>query len=146
VSAFWDDPASGVTRRARFDWLPDTDGGRLIIPDYKTTQSAEPRAFARSAANFGYHMQDAWYRDTAHALGLAEDVAFVFIAQEKTAPYVVSVLELNTEAVMAGRKRNDQALQVFAECTATDKWPSYTSDVELISLPGWATYDLERAA
>lgn len=146
VSAFWHDPSFGVDRRCRFDWLPDTDGGRLILPDYKTAVSAEPKAFARAAANFRYHMQDAWYRDTAHALELAEDIAFVFIVQEKTAPYLVTVCELDAEAVMAGRRRNEYAMQVFAECTATGQWPSYSSDVELISLPGWATYGLDNAA
>jgi hypothetical protein len=145
-SGFFSDLAHGVLRRFRLDWLPDTDGGRLIVPDYKSAVSAEPGAIRKAVANYGYYMQDAWYRDGCHALGLAEDVAFVFIFQEKTAPYLVTVVELDTEAVLLGRKRNDQALQVFAECTATDTWPGYTSDVELISLPKWATYDLETAA
>jgi hypothetical protein len=145
-SLFWHDTTHGVDRRGRLDWLPATDGGRLIIPDYKTAVSAEPGAIRKAVANFRYFMQDAWYRDTAHALGLADDIAFVFIFQEKTAPYLITVAEIDTAAVMAGRTLNDRALSVFAECTATDTWPSYSDDVELISLPGWATYDLESAA
>jgi hypothetical protein len=145
-SAFWHDATHAVDRRCRFDWLPATDGGRLIIPDYKSAASAQPRVFARAAAAFSYHQQDAWYRDTALALGLAEDVVFVFVVQEKTAPYVVTVCELDAEAVYAGRRRNDLALEVFAECTATGVWPGYSDEVELISLPDWATYDLRNAA
>lgn len=145
-SLFWHDTTYGVDRRCRFDWLPATDGSRLIIPDYKSAASAEPRAFARAAANLNYHMQDAFYRDAALALGIAEDVVFVFVAQEKTAPYLVTVCELDAEAVHAGRRRNDLALQVFAECSATGVWPGYSDDVELISLPAWATYDLRNAA
>lgn len=141
VSAFWHDTTHGVDRRCRFDWLPEARDGRLVIPDYKTAQTAEPKAFAQSAANFGYHMQAAWYMDTAHALELGDDLAFVFIVQEKTAPYLVTLCELDTEAIRIGRERNDRALQVFAECTATDTWPSYSADVELISLPRWATYE-----
>jgi len=90
-------------------------------------------------------MQHAWYVDGLHALGVAEDIAFVFIFQEKTAPYLVTVAELDAEAVLIGRKRNDQALQVYAECVATDTWPPYTTDVELISLPGWASYQLQES-
>jgi hypothetical protein len=140
VSLFWDDEERGIERRCRFDWLPDPSEGRLIIPDYKTATSAEPGAFSRSAASFGYHMQAAWYMDAARALELAEDVSFVFIVQEKTAPYLVTVCELDWEAIELGRRLNDRACQVFAECTGTDTWPPYSTDVELITLPRWATY------
>lgn len=137
-SAYWLDPAHDVLRRCRFDWLPDTDGGRLVIPDYKTARSAEPWMFARAAASYGYHMQAAWYSDTAQALGLAEDVTFVFIAQEKTAPYLVTVVELDVLSVEAGRRRNDEALRIYRECTDTGVWPGYADDIEVITLPAWA--------
>lgn len=145
-SGYWLDTAHDVTRRFRLDWLPDTDGGRLIVPDYKTCTSAEPSAIRKAAANFGYYQQHPWYVDGLKALEVADDIAFVFIFQEKTAPYLVTVAELDAEAVLLGRKRNDQALQVYAECVATNTWPSYTDDVELISLPGWATYQLQESA
>ncbi len=34
-SAFWFDERNGITRRARFDWLPNPHPGRLILADYK---------------------------------------------------------------------------------------------------------------
>jgi hypothetical protein len=145
-SGFWQDDVHGITRRFRLDWLPDASEGRLIVADYKTCQSAEPGAIRKAVANFGYHQQHAWYVDGCHALGLADDIAFVFIFQEKTAPYVTTVIELDAEAVQIGRKLNDRALAVYAECVATDTWPAYTSDVELISLPGWATYAFQESA
>jgi hypothetical protein len=142
VSLFWDDDRYGVARRARLDWLPGASGGRLIIPDYKTCQSAEPRSFAKSMANYGYHAQADWYLEAVRALGLADDAAFVLIAQEKTPPYLVTVFEPDAEALRVGRVMNDRALQVFADCTATDTWPGYAADDEipLIGLPAWATY------
>ncbi len=144
-SGYFRDGAHDVLRRFRLDWLPDTDGGRLIVPDYKSCASAELGAIRKAVANYGYHQQHAWYLDGLHALGLAEDIAFVFIFQEKTAPYLVTVVELDAEAVHVGRVLNDRALQVYEECTATGVWPGYTSDVELISLPKWATYIGEAA-
>jgi PDDEXK-like domain of unknown function (DUF3799) len=140
VSAFWEDPQYDIWRRIRLDWLPDTDGGRLIVPDYKSCQSADPRSIAKSVASFGYHVQEAFYRDGLQALEVAEDVAFVFIFQEKTAPYLITVVQLDLEALRIGRVLTDRACQVFADCTATDTWPSYTDDIETVSLPGWATY------
>lgn len=136
-SLFWRDQRHEVWRRARLDWLPDATDGRLIIADYKTCVSAEPAAFAKAVANYGYYMQAPWYIDGVLALGLAERVAMVFIAQEKTAPYLVTVFELDADALRVGRARNDQAIELYAECMATDTWPSYSSDVELLSLPGW---------
>ncbi|WP_326779669.1 PD-(D/E)XK nuclease-like domain-containing protein [Streptomyces longwoodensis] len=138
-SLFWRDAPTGVMRRARFDWLPDARSGRLIIPDYKTCRSAEPRALARAVEEFGYHQQDDWYRAAARALHLADDTAaFVFVCQEKTPPYIVTVVEMDAEARRIGAARNRRALEVFAECTATGQWPGYSDEIAYLSLPAWA--------
>lgn len=137
-SAFWVDEETGIWRRARFDWLPHaSDTGRMILPDYKTAVSAEPDAFAKSCANYGYHCQASWYVDAVRALRLAQEVAFVFVVQEKTEPYLVTVAELDFPAMRIARAQNRQAIEVYAECSATDTWPSYSDDVAHISLPAW---------
>ena len=137
-SLFWRDPAWDVMRRARLDWMPPVrDDGRLIIPDYKTTTSAELRSIAKSISTYGYAQQDGWYRDVVQGLGLAEAPAFVFVFQEKTPPYLITVVEIDAPSLRVGRAKNDRALEVFTECTATGEWPSYSTDVELISLPAW---------
>lgn len=134
-SLFWWD--NGVARRCRLDWLPHTVAGRMIVADYKTTASADPAKFSRSAADFGYHQQHAWNLDGVRALGLAEDPAFVFVLQEKDPPHLVTVVELDADAVAIGDMLNRRALEVFAECCATDTWPGYSDDVEKVGLPGW---------
>jgi hypothetical protein len=144
VSTFWHDKERGIDRRARFDWLPESDGGQLIVPDYKTTASAEPRAFHRSIFNFGYDMQAVFYTDAIQAAELAQDVTFLFIAQETTPPYLVTVHELDYLSLLVGRKRVDRACEIFAECTATDTWPGYSDDIELVGPPNYLLneYDL----
>jgi hypothetical protein len=136
-SLFTQDAATGVWLRARLDWLPDSSDGPMRLVDYKTTVSAEPAAFMRSVAKFGYYQQAAWYVDIVRALGLADDVGFRFIAQEKTPPYLVTVFEMGDEALRIGRKRNREAIELFAECSARDEWPGYSSEVEPIYLPAW---------
>jgi hypothetical protein len=140
VSVFWHDEKHGIDRRARFDWLTDapTDG-LLVVPDYKTTRSAEPRAFARSIFEFGYDIQAVFYSDAVKAVRLAEDVEFRFIAQETTAPYLVTIHELDEIALRLGRERVDRACALFAECTATGIWPGYSDDIELVTPPYWLT-------
>ena len=39
--------------------------------------------------------------------------------------------------IEAGAKATAEALRKLAECKASDKWPSYSDEVELISLPPW---------
>ncbi len=142
-SLFWQDTPEQPWRRARLDWLPSTTGGRMVVPDYKTSVSADPGSFSRIAANFGYAMQAAWYLDAVAALNLAETAAFVFVVQEKTAPYLVTVVELDAEALDVGRALNRRALNVYAECVSTDTWPGYSDDVELVSLPAWFVRQME---
>lgn len=142
-SAFWQDKATGVWRRARFDWLPEIDPKRrLIIPDYKTAASAATAKFAKSAADLRYYMQQAWYSDAILEMGLHHDVAFVFVVQEKTAPYVVNVIELDSVALRLGRDMNRRAIEVFDLCQRTGHWPQY-SGINLTSLPIWAEREAE---
>lgn len=136
-SLFWQDEATGVWRRCRLDWLPFARGGRLVIPDYKTAESADPETWSKSAANYGYHQQAAWYSDAVRALGLDEDPAFVFVVQEKDPPYLVTVIELDEVAVHIGRMLNQQALLTYAECKQNDRWPGFSSGVVLQPLPSW---------
>lgn len=143
-SAFVKDQQSGVWLRGRFDYLPTIDTSRrLIIPDYKSAVSADPNKFAKSAADFRYHMQDPWYRDLIKALGLHDDIAFVFVVQEKTAPYAVNVIELDSTAVRIGRELNRRAIETYAHCVETNHWPDYQG-VTLTSLPIWAENEAER--
>jgi hypothetical protein len=137
-SAFWADPETGVWRRARFDFLRNRATGPTLIVDYKTAESADPEQFRRSAAKFGYHMQDPWYVDAATGLGLADDPEFLFVVQEKNPPYLVSVVRLDQEARAAGRERNRSAIDVFARCTQSGQWPGYGDEINTVSLPPYA--------
>lgn len=138
VSGYFEDAETGILRRCRFDWLPTpVKGRRTIIADYKTARSADPAEFGKPAADFGYAQQAAWYTDAAIALGVDPDPAFLFIVQEKTAPYLSTVIQLDEDALQIGRHLNRKALRIYAECIETDTWPGYSTEVEQVSLPGW---------
>lgn len=142
-SMFWRDERTGVMRRARFDWLRDqvTASGRLLIPDYKSAVSAANDDFEKAAVNYGYVQAAPWYVDAAKAVTGCEDAVMLFVVQEKTAPYLVNVIELSSIAIDYGRDLNRQAIDIYARCTETGQWPGYSDGIELISLPGW----VERA-
>ena len=140
-SLFWHDRPNEIWRRARLDWLPNPDNsGRLIVADYKTARSANPRTWLREACNLGYHLQDANYRaGVAAVTGTPiRDIAFVFVVQEKEPPYCPVVIELNPEAQRAGAELMDRAARTFRHCLATNTWPGYADDrIVDGQLPGW---------
>jgi hypothetical protein len=142
-SLFWQDGEFGIWRRARLDWLPRPQPGRrMVIPDYKTAAAIDRESIRKAVANYGYHMQAAQYTDAAIALGLDDDPAFLFVFQEKTPPYLVSIAQLDPEAIGTGRARNRRACEIWRDCTETGIWPGYEAQAEdgitYITLPPWA--------
>jgi len=143
-SMFWQ--ADGIWKRARADWMPtQVDGKRFFITDYKTTadDGAEVNQFSKSVVNYGYASQAAWYLEGVMTLLGVIDPAFVFVCQEKTAPYLVSFVEVSAEFLLMGDQRNAQAVRLFKECRATGIWPGYPNRVQLATVPTWASYQHE---
>lgn len=146
-SLFWQDRPTGVWRRARLDWLPDTGAReRLIATDYKTCAAADLASISKSVANYGYAQQADWYLDGVRALGLDADPAFVFLFQEKEPPYLVTVIQLDADALRIGRDLNRQAIDLYAACSERGEWPGYSESVEVVSLPAWARRQYEEVS
>jgi len=133
-SVFWDE--GGLMLKCRPDaWKP----GLLI--DLKTCASADPNEFGKVAHSFGYHQSAAHYIDGVKA-ATGEELPFHFVLVEKTDPYLVSVVELDWEAVNIGRGLNERAKRIYQECMELNTWPGYPT-AEPISLPMWAIYKSE---
>lgn len=134
---------TGVMRRARPDWLPHFTGERLRVPDYKTCPAADLGSIQRDIANYRYFQQAPWYLDLVKALGLCgdEEPVFLFVFQEKTAPYLITVVELDHVAMDIGRRENETALNTYAQCMARGVWPDYMEPaypyLPQIALPAW---------
>jgi hypothetical protein len=134
-SVFWEE--DGLALKCRPDaWKPG------ILIDLKTTRSADPNEFGKTAHEFGYHQSAAHYIDGVKA-ATGEELPFHFVLVEKTEPYLVSVVELDVEAINIGRQLNDRAKRIYRECQASGNWPGYPT-AELISLPMWAVYKAEE--
>lgn len=137
----WEDQETGIMLRSLVDWMPNRNGNRLVIGDYKSAMSANPEDFRKAAHNYGYCMQDPWYLDGIRALGLDDDPDFVFVVQMKTAPYLVSLVRLDEEALRVGAERNRKARRIFADCQESGHWPGFTDfEIAEVSLPSYAVY------
>lgn len=141
-SLVWQDAETGVWLKARPDALP-LNGE--IVADLKTTSDASPRAVAKSLNEYGYHQQLALV-----SLGMEKvlgrkpgNADFVLIFVESSAPYAVSVRPVDPQAIDYGRMLNRRALRQFADALARDDWPAYEADTSTLSLPRWATDNLE---
>jgi hypothetical protein len=133
----WLDTGTGVWCRSRVDWLPPLGPGRLTVVDYKTTTDASLSAIQQDIYRWGYHQQAAFYLDGVLAV-LGVKAHFEFIFQEKTAPYLVSTVQLTPDDLQLGAARNQRAREIYAECTTTGIWPGYGDDTHYLSLPPWA--------
>lgn len=131
-SLYWIDPGTSITRRARLDYR--RHDGRAA--DYKTCTKADLESLSKAIAEHGYQQQDDWYTDALEACDLApKDTEFSFVFQEKDAPYVVTVVQLDREAKRIGRLLNQTALHLYAKCVDDGHWPGHSEITELISLP-----------
>ena len=127
--------------RARPDFLPYDTGSRTIVVDVKTSESAHPGQFGRTAAKWGYHQQAPWYLDALTAVRGDDSPVMQFVIAEKSDPWLVSVCELDVEAIERGRQLNREALDTWHRCRETGMWPGYGDEVHTISLPLWALWD-----
>lgn len=143
LSGYWHDADTGMRLRFRPDWIPETGSGRPIIVDYKTAASANPKRFAKSCADYGYHQQAAWYIDGLAETTSVEDAAFILICQMKDPPFLVSVVQLEAEDIERGRRQNRAAIELYAKCSEANHWPGY-DNLYTIALPGWARAQIDR--
>lgn len=129
ASVFWEE--DGLPLKCR----PDAWNLGMLF-DLKSTINADPREFGRTAHTYGYHQSHAHYQDGVEA-ATGERLPFVFINVEKHPPYLVSVVELDSEAVDLGRRLNNLAKTVYRKCADSGEWPGYQT-TEPIRVPAWA--------
>lgn len=130
-SFFWTDPDTGILCKTR----PDLVG--IACVDLKSTVDASEDAFMRQAYNLKYHIQAAFYLDGLRANNI-DCNRFVFIAVEKTAPYIVQIYVADDSFIERGRIEYKQALRTLAQCRADNKYPGYTNEIKKLTLPKWA--------
>lgn len=127
----------GLPIKGRLDRLVKTSDGWMIL-DLKTTDDASPGAFQKKAFNLGYHLQAAFYEDLVRKVLKADRVDFLFCAIERRRPHGISLFKAGEDMIELGRKQYKDALRTLAYCRKTDSFPGYQSEVQELTLPGWA--------
>ena len=128
IPFFWTDPETGEKCKVKLDRLVKYNRKWYVV-DYKTTQCAETNRFNSDMWKLGYYMQAAMYTEgVMKAKKLKKRPGFLFVAQEKKAPYSVNVIEVSDEVMSAGVAKFHQLLAKLHGCKAMDDWPGYLKD------------------
>ena len=135
TSIFWED--DGMELKCRPDAL-----NRHGIWDLKTTVSANPADFGRTAVRFGYHQSAAHYKAGVEAAGLG-DQPFRFVLVEKEPPFAVSVVQLEPAAELLGGELNETAKATWRACAESNHWPAFPG-MSTVDIPAYAYYDQEE--
>lgn len=134
ASVLTTDALTGVDLRARPDgWRTDI----ACVLDLKTTIDPSPEGFAKQAANFGYHVQESFYRRVMELDGHEVD-RFIFIAVGKEAPYKVGIYELDAESLNEGDAAVQYALEQYAIAQANNEWGYDYGELTTIRIPPWS--------
>lgn len=130
-SIFWIDPDTGIECKCRPDILHDN-----FVIDYKTCLEASKREFQRACFNSGYYIQMAMIKEgLKHALGTTmED--FIFIAQEKSAPYLTAIYTLDELAIQRGIEEFKDILVKIKKCREENNYSGY--EIQNLTLPAYA--------
>ncbi len=134
LSYFWRDPVTGVLCKCRPDYLR-ADG---LIVDLKTCEDASPEGFAKAAARYRYHVQDAHYREGVKESEPECIPQLVFLAVEKEKPHPIGLYMPEPAFTIEGRTLRARDLSRYALCQQTGEWPGYQTGFQVLKLPAWA--------
>ena len=134
----------------RFKAKPDAivDSMKLIL-DIKTTDDASPHRWQWSAVDYGYHRQNAIYREALRS-DTGEWYRFIFAVVEKPKPSTrgipptVALYELDPDTVLMGYEDTQRLVQDYEDRTANGWWQQYySSGIVPLRLPRRRVYEGE---
>lgn len=128
VSMFWQHEATGTPCRGRLDFLKE-----YTIVDLKFVREVNRRSVRNMIAEYGYDVQAAAYLDGLRRCTGKDIGNFIFLFQEKQAPYKVMAVHLNESVLAEGRSKYDAAMQRYQDCLkayGTNQWAGYADEVE----------------
>lgn len=113
-----------VPVKSLLDLVPPAD----FLADFKTSNNAHPKAWARSVFQFNYHVQSSRHLDLWNAASGETRNDFRHIIQESFQPFEIGKRILSSEFIALGRSTYTKALKRYAKCLASGLWPNYEEE------------------
>lgn len=129
----WNDPICGVQCKG----IPDLVCSKGFIVDIKTCQSVSD--FDKTVAQYGYHLQAAFYI-TGCSIHYGQRFAnFVIAAIETNPPYRIHTRLLDDAAIIVGHQKIDELLAEYQRRVEQNDWSEEAEkSLVFLSLPKWA--------
>lgn len=137
VSAFWNDPLTGIACRCRPDLVVKINDKQVVLMDVKTYSSASPVEVRRQIARKGYWRQAAHYSIGYSLASGMQVVDFVFLFVGSTYPFLAGSYNLSEEFMREGMAEQRALIDLYATCLKTNKWPGYTNKTETLEMPSY---------
>ena len=139
VCAVWTDDRTRLKCKGRLDLFV---AGKFRL-DIKTCMSAAKKPFEAAAFRYGYHRQEAFYREGFAVAPGGSRCPGIIIAVEKSPPYPVAVYTMSDDYLLTARRENQLLLDGFDACQKENVWPGYPQEVQTLDAPPWAYRDGE---
>ena len=133
----------GANVKGLVDLAPD---GENFLADLKTTSRFSLEGFARTTADFGYHVQAGLYLALWNAM-FPDDQRdrFKLVWQDSEPPYEVAVTELVGTEIEQGRAHAMHLIRKVTDAAKANHWPMAFDEKEpLIMRPTWAAIQEEE--
>ena len=111
--------------KARFDKFSAPN--RWIF-DFKSTDNAAPDVFQRQMFRLSMHVQEAFYRRAAVALGV-ESPKFAFLAQSVEPPHECSWHACDPALQQIADAQVERVIRTWRDCLKSNNWPSYGNGI-----------------
>lgn len=136
-SFFAIDPDTGELVKCRTDYMHDS--GAMIV-DVKTTDDASPNGFGKSAANYRYIIQTAWYHRVLDCAFGEHPENWLFLAVEKEPPFAVGIYFTESDAVARASIAAQRDFETIVKHRRSGVWPDYGMDPQPLLLPAWSKF------
>lgn len=133
-----------VPLKTLLDLVPESSSAfAKSLGDFKTANSAHPRAWQKAVFEHHYHTQAALYLD-AYVAATGEDrIEFRHIIQESYPPWETDCAILSQDFIEAGRLFYVTALKFYCQCLKENNWPGYDSIPGQMTIQGWKLVPME---
>lgn len=112
----------------------DAIGSDGYLYDLKTTEDASPQGFLKAVRAYRYNLQAYVYRTAFERAFKQRPLGFRFIVCEKEPPYATAVYEIGPELMSYAVADWERARKLWADCTESNVWPGYPSEVQVVDL------------
>ena len=141
-SIFWREAGAHCRCRPDLLWADGIEGDPTPTAlHFKTI--GDVKGLDRHAVDMSWDVTWAHYGAGIEA-ALGAEPRQLFVAQERAAPYLLRVLDLDEAFRECGREQRSRALDTWARCVASDRWPGYAGGVETLECPAWHETQVAR--